>query len=137
MPACYKHSAPLEPGGDGCSGGYYSAPLEPGGDGCSGGYYSAPLEPGGDGCSGGYYSAPLEPGGDGNACVLQTFGSAGAGWRCDARGATNVRLRWSRVATEMPACYKHSAPLEPRAEDAGRATSLRLRCSRGERAAGA
>src|SRR5262249_3122969 len=75
------------------------------------------------------HSAPLEPGGDGNACVLQTFGSAGAGrrwmlggllfgsagagrrWKC--LRATNIRLRWSRVATEMPACYKHSAPLEP------------------------
>src|SRR5262245_24493120 len=58
------------------------------------------------------HSAPLEPGGDGMACVLQTFGSAGAGWRWN-RWATNIRLRWSREAMEWPACYKHSAPLEP------------------------
>src|SRR5262249_48304930 len=45
--------------------------------------------------------------------VLQTFGSAGAGKRRKCLSATNIRLRWSRVATEMPACYKHSAPLEP------------------------
>src|SRR5262249_45468006 len=59
------------------------------------------------------HSAPLEPGGDGNACVLQTFGSAGAGrgWKC--LRATNIRLRWSREVMEWPACYKHPAPLEP------------------------
>jgi len=42
------------------------------------------------------HSAPLEPGGDGGLRVLQTFGSAGAGRRWRAAGATNIRLRWSR-----------------------------------------
>src|SRR5262249_6619019 len=83
-PACYKHPAPLEPDGDGMAGCYkHSAPLEPGGDGMAGAtnirlrWSRAEMQ-----CSGWYkHSAPLEPGGDGMASVLQTFGSAGAGWR--------------------------------------------------------
>src|SRR5262249_57308140 len=75
------------------------------------------------------HSAPLEPGGDAMLGGLQTFGSAGAGWRRKCLRATNIRLRWSRVERMLgvlqtfgsagagwrgcSACYKHSAPLEP------------------------
>src|SRR5262245_65521240 len=81
------------------------------------------------------HSAPLEPGGDGNACVLQTFGSAGAGnrlgviWRFlqtfGSAGAGNGLGGISRF-------YKHSAPLEPGTgwgESRG-STNSRLRWSR-------
>src|SRR5215467_12468251 len=66
-----------------------------------------------EGCGCYKHSAPLEPGGDRALWVLQTFGSAGAGRRWRAAGATNIRLRWSREEMEGCGCYKHSAPLEP------------------------
>src|SRR5215472_17877261 len=77
-----------------------------------------------------------------------TFGSAGAGRGMVLRGATNIRLRWSRKGNGAAGRYKHSAPLVPRAEwscgrykhsapaGAGRgmvlrgATNIRLRWSR-------
>src|SRR5262249_3692020 len=149
MPACYKHSAPLEPGGDAMLGGLQTFGSAGAGwrrkclratnirlrwsrvERMVGGLQTfGSAGGGGRGCSACYkHSAPLEPGGGGDAGVRQTVGSAGAGWRrkclratnirlrwsraeMDARGAT-IRLRWSRAEMEMPACYKHSAPLEP------------------------
>src|SRR5215470_4010138 len=116
-PGYYKHSAPLEPGGD-----EKARVLQTFGSAGAGRRWE---------CRGptnirlrwsreemrrpGSYkhSAPLEPGGDETAWVLQTFGSAGAGRRWECRGTTNIRLRWSREAMGMPGSYKHSAPLEP------------------------
>src|SRR5262249_52984093 len=135
MPACYKHSAPLEPGGDGNACVLQTFGSAGAGRRCDArGATNIRLR---------WSRAEVEWLG------LQTFGSAGAGRRrkclrptnirlrwsraeVDARGATNIRLRWSREVMEMPACYKHSAPLEPGGDGTAWATNIRLRWSRAE-----
>src|SRR5215831_9447395 len=96
----YKHSAPLEPGGDGGSAGSTNIRLRWSREGMEG------------------------------LRVLQTFGSSGAGtgWRAagstnirllwsregmGAAGSTSIRLLWRREGVEGCGFYKHSAPLEP------------------------
>src|SRR5262249_11245310 len=100
----YKHSAPLEPGGDGMA-----CVLQTFGSAGAGRRWNrwatnirlrwsreAMEWPA---CY--KHSAPLEAGGDGIA-GLQTFGSAGAGRRWNGLRATNIRLRWSREEMEWP-----------------------------------
>src|SRR5215471_2305021 len=83
MHGYYKHSAPLEPGGDGNAWVLQTFGSAGAGRGwkCMG-TTNIRLRWSREGMEmPGYYkhSAPLEPAGDGDAWVLQTFGSAGAG----------------------------------------------------------
>src|SRR5215471_4125193 len=133
----YKHTAPLEPGGEEGGAGSTNSRLRWSREGMEGlrdlqTYGSAGAGRGGRGCRIYKLPAPLEPGGDGRAA-----------------GSTNIRLRWSREGMEglrdlqtfgsagagrgWKGCgiYKHSAPLEPGGDGrvAG-STNIWLRWSR-------